>query len=362
MKILYAIQGTGNGHISRAIELVPVLKKKADVDVLISGVQADLQLPFSVKYKFRGLSFIFGKKGGISFWKTFKQIRLKHFIKEIIACPVHHYDLVINDFEPVSAWSCKMKGVPCIALSHQAAFRSKKVPVTKHKDLIGAFILKKYAPCLNYFGFHFEKYDDHIYGPIIRTEIRNKSVTRKGHYTVYLPSYSDEKLIRVLSKIKDIKWQVFSKHASYSYQHQNIQVSPLSAPLFIDSLASSNGVLCGAGFETPAEALFLKKKLLVVPMKMQYEQHLNAESLSQIGVEVLKKISLKHVPKIQAWVSSDRFVEVHYPDETLSIVNHVLAFAKNSLAKQKSTAVGQYAKLYRKATDKEAFLANGIKS
>ena len=34
MKILYAIQGTGNGHVSRAREIIPVLMKKGQVDIL----------------------------------------------------------------------------------------------------------------------------------------------------------------------------------------------------------------------------------------------------------------------------------------------------------------------------------------
>ena len=37
MKILYAIQGTGNGHLSRAIDVIPALKKIGQVDVLVSG-------------------------------------------------------------------------------------------------------------------------------------------------------------------------------------------------------------------------------------------------------------------------------------------------------------------------------------
>ena len=65
MKILYAIQGTGNGHVTRAREVIPLLKKNHDVDILISGTQADVGLPFEIKYKFHGLSFIFGKKGNI---------------------------------------------------------------------------------------------------------------------------------------------------------------------------------------------------------------------------------------------------------------------------------------------------------
>ncbi|RYY68461.1 MAG: glycosyl transferase, partial [Chitinophagaceae bacterium] len=37
MKILYALQATGNGHISRASEILPILETMADVDVLLSG-------------------------------------------------------------------------------------------------------------------------------------------------------------------------------------------------------------------------------------------------------------------------------------------------------------------------------------
>ena len=39
MKILYAIQGTGNGHLSRARDIIPILQKKGDVDILVSGTQ-----------------------------------------------------------------------------------------------------------------------------------------------------------------------------------------------------------------------------------------------------------------------------------------------------------------------------------
>ena len=71
MKVLFAIQGTGNGHISRAREIVPLLRKRCETDILISGYQADLDLPFEVKYRLQGLSFIFGKRGGIGVGKTY---------------------------------------------------------------------------------------------------------------------------------------------------------------------------------------------------------------------------------------------------------------------------------------------------
>ena len=61
MKILYGIQGTGNGHLSRAEEIVPVLKSMADVDVLISGNQSQIQSSFDIQYKKNGLSFLSSK-------------------------------------------------------------------------------------------------------------------------------------------------------------------------------------------------------------------------------------------------------------------------------------------------------------
>ena len=63
MKILYAIQGTGNGHLSRSMDIVPLLKQMGEVDVLVSGTQGDLSLPFQVKYVLHGFGFVFGKKG-----------------------------------------------------------------------------------------------------------------------------------------------------------------------------------------------------------------------------------------------------------------------------------------------------------
>lgn len=259
MKILYAIQGTGNGHLSRAREIVPILQKKGDLDLLISGTQADVVLPYPVKYRFKGLCFIFGKKGGIDVMATYKKSNLKRLFKEIQSLPVENYDLVISDFEPVSAWACRRKHKHCVGLSHQAAVINKNAPKPDKKDMIGKSILLNYAPVSKAYGFHFANYSEEIFTPVIRSEIRNPSVEIKAHYTVYLPAYSDKRIIRVLSEIKNIEWQVFSKHSKETYRDRNIFIRPIENDAFINSLISCTGILCGAGFETPAEALYLKK-------------------------------------------------------------------------------------------------------
>ena len=52
MKILYAIQGTGNGHLSRAEDVIPILQQYGELDLFVSGAQADIKLPFPVKYTY----------------------------------------------------------------------------------------------------------------------------------------------------------------------------------------------------------------------------------------------------------------------------------------------------------------------
>ena len=333
MKILYAIQGTGNGHLSRARDIIPILQKKGIVDILVSGTQADVALPFPVKYKFEGLSFIFGKKGGIDLLATYKKSHLKKLYREIKSLPVEEYDLVINDFEPVSAWACKKKHKPCIGLSHQAGVINKKSPKCDHKDPVGKAILNNYAPVSDAYGFHFLQYDSQIFTPVIRGQIRNAVPKDENHYTVYLPAYSDEKIIKVLSEIPNTNWQVFSKHSKKSYIKKNIFIRPIDNDAFIESLVNCTGILCGAGFETPAEALFLKKNLMVIPMKGQYEQQCNAAALKKMGVPVLKSLKSKHIDKIKSWVTADQLIEVNYPDITESVIDLLIKNYRRDLAK-----------------------------
>lgn len=324
MKILYAIQGTGNGHVCRAMEIVPILSRKADVDVLISGIQSDLKLPFDVKYVFKGLSFIFGKKGGVDLLETYKKSRIKNLLSEIKELPVQDYDVVISDFEPVSSWACYIRNKQCIGLSHQAAVLNKNSPQPKRNDAIGRAILKVYAPSTVQYGFHFDAFDENIFKPVIRQEVRQSVVTDNGHYTVYLPAYSDKRIVKILSGCEGVRWEIFSKHFEDEINSEHIKISPVNSDSFIKSMASSRGIICGAGFETPAEALYLKKKLLVIPMKNQYEQHCNAAALKALGVPVLKSLKRKHVKKIMDWVKSDERVCVDYPDNTEEILSDIL--------------------------------------
>lgn len=327
MKILYAIQGTGNGHISRARDLVPLLREMAETDVLISGIQADVEPGFPIDFRLHGMGFIFGKKGNVDFIRTFQKCITRKFLKEVQNLPVEKYDLVINDFEPVSAWASKLKGVPCVSLSHQYAVIHGNAPKSARNDWMGKMILANYAPVQKGYGFHFQAYAPNIFTPVIRQEVRNLRVSAGRHICVYLPAYDDERILKVLACMPEIEWDVFSKHCSREIRTNHIRIRKIENRSFLKSMASCRGVLCGAGFETPAEALFLGKKLMVIPMKNQFEQQCNAAALEQMGVAWIRSLKKKHTETITDWINNGIAMKVQYPEQNKAILRNILSNA-----------------------------------
>lgn len=324
MKILLAIQATGNGHISRAQAIYPILKKYGEVDIVLSGTQSSVDKPFPIKYHIKGLSFIIGKKGGINLVKSFFHFDWIQFFKQVFTLPVHQYDVIINDFEPVTAWACKLRYKTCYGLSHQIAVAHPLSPKPVGKYAISEWILKNYAPTSYSFGFHFQPYDQFIFTPIIRPKVRQLQSVNAGHYTVYLPAFQQDRLAVFFSQFKDVQWQIFSKDAKHTSYFNNVTIFPVSDDAFLLSMAAAAGVLCGAGFETPAEALYLQKKLAVIPMKYQYEQYCNAAALAQMGVPVWLDLYAAALA-IEKWLKTSQSIIVDYPDQTFDVIALIIA-------------------------------------
>jgi len=340
MKILYAIQGTGNGHLARATEIVPILRKMAETDILVSGCQADIAMPFTIDYQRYGLSFMFGSHGGVHFLKTVSKLRPFRFLKDVFQLPLEKYDLVISDFEPVSAWACKLRGKKCIGLSHQNAVLHKNAPKPKKDDWAGKFILKYYAPVSKKYGFHFKALDKTNFTPVIRSFIRNAKPQNKKHYTVYLPAFGNNEIERILSSFPEIQWEVFSKHSKETFQKNNISFQPVSLENFNRSFINCEGILCNAGFETPAEAIYMGKKLCVVPMKYQYEQACNARFLSEMGVLVISDLT-NHIKELGFWLKIENSIQIKYPDNISETMQTIISQEKPNNKNKKTNRNGK---------------------
>ncbi len=335
MNILYGIQGTGHGHISRAREILPKLTELADIDVLVSGYNCKMTLDDRPIIHKRGLSLAYDSKGGVSYLQTALKIQPVTFLKDIHSIDLNRYDLIISDFEPVTAWASLNKDVPAIALSHQASFLSNHSPRPKHKSLFAEQILKNFAPCKHALGFHFLRYDSFILPPVIRKEVLELEVENGKHITVYLPAFHHETLFSLFSQLKNVDWHLFSPSCSEIIERENVIVHPVGNRPFLKSMRSGMGVITSAGFETCAESMYLGKKLLVIPIKNQYEQLCNAAALKEMGVHVVKRVNKDFVRHVQEWLDNSRAVTIKDIADIDSLAQNLLEYADKLAGSQK---------------------------
>jgi len=337
MKILYGIQGTGHGHLSRAKELLPELGKHAAVDVLISGYASQLDLEGDVRYRKHGISLAYDRNGGVSILETLKSLKPIRFISDVQSMPLGKYDLVVSDYEPVSSWAAKLADVPSVAVSHQAAFLSGNTPRPGDREVVAEAILEHFAPADRAIGFHFRRYDDFIEPPIIRSEIQALSPFEGDHITVYLPAHHHERLSDIFNSFKDISWHIFSPSCKKFSKKGHISVFPISNTQFLKSLESCRGVMTSAGFETSAEAMFLNKKLMVVPIRNQYEQLCNAAALQQMGIVVMPQLEHSNTV-IRQWLDECPVVGIDEVADPVCIIEKILGERKKSSLRLETVA------------------------
>jgi len=304
MKIFYAVQATGNGHVAQALELVPYLQNYGMVDVFLSGSNAALRSELPVKFRSKGISLFYKTNGNLDTLKIVKQLNPFYIHREISKLPVADYDLVISDFEYFAARACKKIGKPFWHWGNRASFSSKHIPRPLHREPFAEWILHQYCSSPKKIGFHFKSYEDWILPPIIKTSLWEAKPTFQKHFTVYLPHYSNREIRRYLYGIEGITFEVFSKESKKTEIDYNISWKPIETNSFSQSMIHSRGVICEAGFKTPAEALFLNKPLMVIPIQGRYEQFCNAAALEEFNVTVVNRLDINFSSIFYQWLKT----------------------------------------------------------
>lgn len=324
MKILYAVQATGNGHISRAMELLPFLKQYGEVDIFLSGTNSSLLFDHPIKYRSKGISLFFNCNGSLNYWKTACSLAPYRLWKEVRELPVEKYDLVLNDFESITAMACAQKKIHSVNFGHQASFMSDLSPRPNQKSWLGEWLLKNYARASSYVGLHFQRYDNFILPPVIKKEIIEAEPADKGFIAVYLPSYCEKVLTKFFHTLTDFCFRIFSHDVDEIKRNRNITFLPVDKKFFNESLINCTGIITGAGFETPAEALKLGKKLMVIPITGHYEQQCNAAALEKIGIKKIDRLDDDFHSHFYPWISSCIPPAISYGHSTETIIEEAI--------------------------------------
>ena len=282
MRIFYGVQGTGNGHITRARVMAKELYKAGiEVDFQFTGRDFDKYFDMDIfnGYQLRdGLTFS-SNKGEVSYLKTLLASKPITFVKDVKTLDLKGYDLVISDFEPVTAWAAKSQGVPVLGIGHQYAFRHK-IP-REGSDPIAEMVMRYYAPVDIGVGLHWHHFGEPVLPPIIETYQVSKE-TIQNKIIVYLPFEDTQEVITYLSPFKHFEFHIYTPE-NVTTKFDNILCKPLSREGFQRDLVDCAGIISNAGFELASEALQIGKKILAKPLHAQMEQISNAAALHQLA-------------------------------------------------------------------------------
>jgi len=322
MKILYGVQGTGNGHTTRARIMAKALADAgAQVDWVFSGRERDKYFDMDVfgNYQtYRGLTFA-TQNGKVLFLKTALTSNVAQLYQDTKKVNVEGYDFIINDFEPVSAWAAKRAGKKVIGISHQNAFLHD-IPKEDGNIFVDWF-MRNFAPVTQPIGLHWHHFNQPILPPLVEPS-HYPNVSTPKHYLVYLPFAGLDDIVPQLREFPDYDFFVYQPVLA-AYDDGHIHVRPFSREGFQMDLHRCEGVICSAGFELPSEAIHLGKKILVQPVAGQMEQKSNALALEKLGYgTIAKKFDVETLGK---WLplkppASPR----HFPDVAKTLVHWLM--------------------------------------
>lgn len=310
MRILYGVQATGQGHISRARAMAEALSRyPVDVTWLFSGRDRndlfDME-PFGQFEWRRGLTFS-SRRGRVSYLRTLLDNDIGQFLRDVKGLALGSYDLVVTDFEPVSAWAARIRNVPSIGIGHQYAF-GPTTPMLG--DWLSRQVMRNFAPVDTGLGLHWHQYGTGVLPPIL--DLPDHSLEQDDHILVYLPFEDQQWVTELLNKLPDTRFVQYARDLPAGIRG-NVIRRPANTVNFKRHLATCSGVICNSGFELISECLQWRKPVLTKPLQRQMEQLSNALALEQL--RYARPAHDLSVAAIEAWLASPVAApELSFPD------------------------------------------------
>ncbi len=322
MRILYGVQTTGRGHLTRARPLVAALKARGhDVRILFSGPPLDpewLEPVFSPHSTRRGLTFV-TRRGRIRHLETMLQLRFGEMERDIYAFDTAGVDLIVTDYEPITARIGWLRGIPTIGIGHLYAFAHKGVPVAG-LNLFNRMVMKHFAPASIPLGMHWHHFERPILPPTVSLEELSRPVTDGEHILVYVPFESITEVTRILNAVPSHRFRFYCR-VTAPREERNVELRPLNRDAFVADLLACRGVIANTGFTLVSEALHLGKKILTKPLTQQTEQESNALALKRLGMAtVVRRIDPRTVAD---WADRPNPPAANYPDVLAALADWI---------------------------------------
>lgn len=308
-KILWGISGIGNGHINRQLPLIRQLAKSCQIMIFcydksyevakknfLKNKNITLQevsIPFWSGGK-RGLDFSLAQKNEHNQNRLFflKNCEAMAMVQKKIGKP----DLVISDYEPISAQYAYAYNAPLITIDQQSKFLVGNFP----KEIAGfncqdeierlhMFFPKVEARlAVSFFNVEKGRSDDSVllFPPIIKDAVLNlKRTEKKNSILVYISAarafgQTNEQIRQILSRFPEAQFSLFTEEQINS--SANVVGYKQGDERFLKVLSECTGIITTAGHTLLSEAMYLGIPVYALPVA-PYEQHLNAYVINKYG-------------------------------------------------------------------------------
>ena len=330
MKFIFVIQGEGRGHFSQAIALQQKLQANGhEIEQVFIGKSPFRTIPDYISLFFKDKIQYFDSPNFLptqrytplfssiiyNLWHSKRFFTSIKFLKNAINHSTA--DKVINFYEPLLGLTYKRYKIkkPMICIAHQYAYLHKNYEFPQHffvrKWLLKILTQISAFEAIRKIGLSFEPMSDlpdkHLYitPPLLRQEILNaQNIVCNTYYLIYL--LNDGFLQDIENQCLKTDIMVFSMQEKIS-KNPCIHIRNMDNKNFINAIISAKAVVSTAGFETVAEAMFLQKPLLLIPVN--FEQQTNAFLAKKSGnVLVAKKIDINEFEKfLQTTCPNDIF-------------------------------------------------------
>ena len=326
MKILYGVQGTGQGHISRARAMALALRQwPVEVTWLFSGRPRsglfDMEIFGDFEHR-RGLSFS-TRAGRMQYAATVKGNNVSQFLRDSRELDLGAYDIIVSDYEPVVCRAARRQGRKIIGIGHQYAFG----PETPRAgaNWLQEQIMSRFAAVDVPLGLHWHPYATNILPPIL--DLPDLQVEHGEHLLVYLPFEDQDAVTAILQLFPQRRFVQYAAGLN-DENHGNVLRRRADIKGFKGHLASSAGVICNSGFELISECLQWRKSVLTKPLDGQMEQHSNALALRQLGYAMTTPVIDRQV--LEQWLANPRTTaDIRFPDVAATLA-HWLASGCNT--------------------------------
>ena len=338
MRILYGVQGTGHGHLVRSAAMVAGLRTRGhDVHCLLTGRSSAAFADPEIRASHTLLEGFTGQAAGgrVRLFQTMRQLRVVRFLRDVRSFDASGFDLVLTDYEPVSAWIARRCRRPSIGVGHLYAFhRRLRLPgrTGPARRMLRLFA-PVYTPVRTAVGLHWHRFGGTNLPPTISPDLvaaaADGSARSDGErFLVYLPAESEQSIVELLGQLPRRRFVAY-RPVSEPVERGNVSIRPYDRKAFVADLVDCAGVITNAGFSLASEALHLGRRLLVQAIRRHPEQILNGRAVNALGLgTVVERLTAE---RIQSWMDTPEPAPMNYPDVTRHLVDWIDGGAERPL-------------------------------